>query len=1222
MNRKRILGLDTGTNSLGWAIVDQVDNGQYCLVDKGAVIFQEGVKIEKGIESSKAADRTEHRALRRQYYRRRLRKIEVLKALVKYDLCPALTEEDLKLWKSRKIYPKKDDFMEWQRTNDNEDINPYHCRYICLNDVLNLDIQRDRYTLGRAFYHMAQRRGFLSNRLDAAEEQESGAVKSSIADLNKEIESNGCTYLGEYFYKLYKEKGNTVRIRTRYTDREQHYKREFFAICEKQHLPKEMVEELTRALYFQRPLKSQRQSVGKCTFEKGKPRCSTSHPMYEEFRMLSFLNNVLVQGPNDANGFRPFNDEEIEKIAPLFYRKSKPNFDFEDIAKKIAGKGKYQWKGDTKMDLSYKFNYRMSQGVPGCPTIAQLRDVFGDDWKSNIAATYTLNTKKDGSQKSVDDMVNDVWNVLFSFDSKEKVKEFGQKHLQLDEEQAEVFSKIRLSRDYASLSLKAIRNILPFLRMGMIYSHAVFMGNIPRIVGSAVWNDEKERNHIIDEVWRMTDFPAEQEKGMRRTLDVCIKDLLMKEYGVSEEKLEAMYHPSMIETYPDAKPNKDGVVLLGSPRTNAVKNPMAMRSLHELRKVVNALIKESKVNPDTEVHIEYARDLNNANMRAAINDMQRDKEKKHKQYADEIRTLYKEATGKDIEPTEKDILKYQLWEEQGHICLYTGEKIGIEDYIGAGPKYDIEHTIPQSVGGDSTQMNMTLCNLNYNRNVKKAKLPTELAEHEFIMVRIEPWREHIEDLTKQINQIRTNNIWDKAAKDAKIRKKNRLKEERRYWQGKYSRFTMTEVPEGFALRQGAGIGLISKYAALYLKSYFHDTLHPERRQVYGIKGTVTSEFRKMWGIQEEYDKKSRDNHTHHCLDAIVIACIGKNEFNKMGEYYHAVEKYERGEGQRPEFEKPWPTFTQDLKQIAQELLVVHHTPDNMPKKASRMIEVSKGKKVVAKGDCARGSLHQDTYYGAIERDGEIKYVVRKPLSSFTSIKDLDNIVDDAVRQTILNAVEGKDFKQAIAEPIYMNKAEGILIKKVRCFTPTVTKPLHIRKHRDESYKEYKRQFHVTPDGNYCMAIYEGEVKGKTKRTYEIVNMIDAASYFKESAGLATQYPIAPEEKNGLRYRCTVRTGTHILLLQSDDERINLADKEDLVRRFYYVAVMRSDGRIVLRYNQDARDATTLKKERKSGAYKAGEQYRSEIMLSLSDFHALVEGVDFTITPLGEIKLKH
>ena len=109
MNKKRILGLDTGTNSLGWAVVDQDESGQYTLIDKGVVIFQEGVKIEKGVESSKASERTEHRALRRQYFRRRLRKIKVLEALLKYNLCPALTEEDLKLWKLRKIYPKKDE---------------------------------------------------------------------------------------------------------------------------------------------------------------------------------------------------------------------------------------------------------------------------------------------------------------------------------------------------------------------------------------------------------------------------------------------------------------------------------------------------------------------------------------------------------------------------------------------------------------------------------------------------------------------------------------------------------------------------------------------------------------------------------------------------------------------------------------------------------------------------------------------------------------------------------------------------------------------------------------------------------------------------------------------------------------------------------------------------------------------------------------------------------
>ncbi len=1215
MKKKRILGLDTGTNSLGWAVVDQEESGQYTLIDKGVVIFQEGVKIEKGIESSKAAERTDHRALRRQYFRRRLRKINVLKTLVKYNLCPSLTDEDLNLWKLRKIYPKKDEFMQWQRTSDNEDINPYHCRYICLTEVLNLDTQKDRYTLGRALYHMAQRRGFLSNRLDATEEQESGAVKSSIANLNKEMVENGCQYLGEYFYKIYKEKGNTERIRTRYTDREQHYKKEFLAICEKQHLPTAMVEELTRALYFQRPLKSQRQNVGKCTFEKGKPRCSDSHPLYEEYRMLSFLNNVRIQGPWDED-LRPLNEGELRKIEPLFYRKSKPNFDFEEIAKKIAGKGKYQWKGDDKMYLPYKFNYRMSQGVPGCPTIAQLREVFGEDWRNCIAETYTLNTKKDGTQKSVDEMVNDIWNVLFFFDSKDKVKEFGAEHLQLDEEQAEKFSKIRLSRNYASLSLRAIRNILPFLQKGMIYSDAVFLAKVPAIIGQSLW--QERQGEILEDITYVIRLAIKE----KQRIDVAVRDYLQDNFDLKPGAADLLYHPSMIETYPDAKPNKDGVVLLGSPRTNAVKNPMAMRSLHEVRKVINTLIKEGKIGPDTEVHIEYARELNNANMRAAINELNREKEKKHKQYADEIRQLYKEATGKDIEPTETDILKYQLWEEQDHICLYTGEKIGIADFIGAGPSYDIEHTIPQSVGGDSTQENMTLCSTHYNRFVKKAKLPTELPEHESIMTRIEPWKERIDDLTKQIDRISTRGIWDKEAKDAKIRRKNRLKEELKYWKGKYNRFTMTEVPEGFARRQGAGIGLISKYAALYLKSYFHDTLHPDHRQVYSIKGTITSEFRRMWGIQEEYKKKSRDSHTHHCIDAIVIACIGKNEFNKMGEFYHSQEEYIRGEGQRPEFEKPWPTFTQDIKQIAEELLVVHDTPDNMPKKASRVIEVSGGRKVVAKGDCARGSLHQDTYYGAIERDGKIKYVVRKPLSSFTSIKDLDNIVDDAVRQTILDAVEGKDFKKAIAEPIYMNKAKGILIKKVRCYTPTVTLPLDIRHHRDLSRKDYKQQYHVMNDENYMMAIYQGMVKGRRKTTFELVNALDAVRFFKKSTNKHDYPTIVPKEKKGLPLKWCVRKGMHLIMLEEDEESIGLTNAEELSNRLFTITKMDKVGRLTCRNCKEARTAGDLKSYVNANPFRLQDGYRPILCISPINFCFLVEDYDFEITPLGEIKLIH
>ena len=113
----KILGIDTGTNSLGWAIVEKKAD-EYHLLDKGVNIFQEGVKIEKGIESSKAADRTAHKASRVRNYRIKLRKIRLLRILSDAHLCPPLSKVELSAWRLKKEYPKNDLFMKWQGTDD------------------------------------------------------------------------------------------------------------------------------------------------------------------------------------------------------------------------------------------------------------------------------------------------------------------------------------------------------------------------------------------------------------------------------------------------------------------------------------------------------------------------------------------------------------------------------------------------------------------------------------------------------------------------------------------------------------------------------------------------------------------------------------------------------------------------------------------------------------------------------------------------------------------------------------------------------------------------------------------------------------------------------------------------------------------------------------------------------------------------------------------------
>lgn len=1212
---KRILGIDTGTNSLGWAVVEKNDDDTYSLLKKGSLIFQEGVKIEKGKESSKAAERTSHRSLRKQYFRRRLRKIKALRVLMKYDMCPQISEEALHDWQVKKRYPMNEALLAWQRTDDSLDRNPYAYRHICLHDELDLDNEAERFILGRALYHLAQRRGFKSNRLEQNEDDnsETGKVKKGISDLTQEMKEAGCEYLGDYFYTLYNI-GNTVRIRNRYTDREEHYKKEFYAICAKQHLTQEQITDLEKALYFQRPLKSQRKSVGRCTYEKSKPRCADSHPDFELYRMLSFINTIKVQGPNDTC-LRRLNTEEQAKAEKKFYRKSPTPFDFEDIAKAIAGKNNYQYIKD-EGDKPYKFNYRMTHSVSGCPTISCLKAIFGEEYQEGIAEIYKLSCGKTTSQ-----MTDDVWNVLYSFADKENIKQWAQDKLQLDNDMAERFSKIRLSHNFASLSLSAIRKILPWLKCGMIYSHAVLMAKIPDIVGEEIW--KQHHATITDNLQELIDNFNPEDTSLQGTLEFCIKDYLLNNYNLPTGAVDKLYHPSMIETYKDAEKNNQGIYQLGSPRTNAIRNPMAMRSLHQLRKVVNTLLREGIIDTNTEVHVEYARELNDANKRKAIAIWNKQRETNRKDATEEIKTLYKEQCGKDIEPTNEDIQKYLLWKEQEKKCLYTGKQIGICEFIGANPEYDIEHTIPRSVGGDSTMENLTLCSNRFNRDVKKAKIPTQLANHDEIIARISGWKKHIEELRNSINKIRTHSGMTKEKKDSQIQKRHLLHLELDYWQGKYKRFTMEEVPEGFSRRQGAGIGLVGKYAGLYLKSLFHKEEDMTKTNVRVIKGAITAEFRKMWGIQSEYEKKSRDNHIHHCIDAITIACIDGGSYNAAAKYYQQLEEYERTETTKPTFTKPWPTFTEDINALAEETLVVHDTPNNLPKKWKKKVSTPNGRKITG-GDTVRGSLHNETYYGAIERDGEIRYVVRKALSSFKDAKEAENIVDDTVKEKVMAAFKEKGLKDAIAEGIYMNKEKGIKINKVRCYA-NVKKPLHIRQHRDTSRKEYKNAFHVQNEGNYILAIYEGIVKGKRKRDYELIKTIEAASFFKESTDKNDFPSLVPEKsEEGYPLIYELKIGQHVILYENSPQEIDLNDNTDISKRLYYITGLSylpgktTYGSVEMRHHQEARMVKELQLTK--GAYKQSDKYRGRIFLYHTQFNALVEGRDFIITPLGEIRL--
>ena len=264
------MGLDLGSNSLGWAILDDITGD---ILDKGVVVFPEGVDLSAGTSvETPAAIRRNARMGRRMKFRRKMRKWNLLRILIDNKMCP-LSLAELDGWKKSGTYPVGNkEFLNWLKSTDTT--NPYCDRAAAAQGKVA------PYVLGRALYHIAQRRGFKSSRKDEAEQIDSetgelkkmdkklGAVKSGIAALTEEIAEAGCKTLGQYFFKrLNAEKSSCskTRIRCRYTGRLEHYEAEFSVIMDAQgysgdnHLRRDIY----KAIFMQRPLRSQKHLVGK-----------------------------------------------------------------------------------------------------------------------------------------------------------------------------------------------------------------------------------------------------------------------------------------------------------------------------------------------------------------------------------------------------------------------------------------------------------------------------------------------------------------------------------------------------------------------------------------------------------------------------------------------------------------------------------------------------------------------------------------------------------------------------------------------------------------------------------------------------------------------------------------------------------------------------------------------------------------------------------------------
>lgn len=406
----KILGLDLGTNSIGIAVRNEDIDGK--LVDQleyySSVVFKSGVGKEKTGEFSFAAQRTEKRSVRRMYQHRKYRIWETLRVLMKYGYCP-LTQSEWEQWarydKSKGLkrqYPvDAKRFEQWVRLDFDNDgkpeyTTPYELRAILATQPLDLSVEENRFAIGRALYHFAQRRGFKSSKGDTKNQEKEDskeqnediavALKKSEEKASKAITSymqeQGLVTIGCAMDALIKD---GIRVRnSEYTPVRQQYIDELKAICEIQNLSFDFYNEISKAIFYKRPLKSQKGTIGKCTLEKNKYRCPVSHPEFEIFRAWSFINNIKVnqeQLPLDIrHGL--FNE--------LFIGRVKNNFKFEEITNWLSKKLSYQ--------LSYKnktINYKENTNVSGCPVVARLKNILGDEWQTAVIYSQSERKGKD-----------------------------------------------------------------------------------------------------------------------------------------------------------------------------------------------------------------------------------------------------------------------------------------------------------------------------------------------------------------------------------------------------------------------------------------------------------------------------------------------------------------------------------------------------------------------------------------------------------------------------------------------------------------------------------------------------------------------------------------------------------------------------------------------------------------------------------------------------------
>lgn len=627
---------DMGTNSLGWAVyaldanLDPSD-----LVDAGVRIFSDGRDPKSG--DSLAVERRGPRSMRRRRDRYLQRRTYLMDILIKSGLMPSDEAE-------RKALEKLD---------------PYVLR------AKGLDEKLTPYEFGRALFHLNQRRGFQSNRIaDAGNDEESVKIKTATKKLLESLKEQNCRTYGEFLAKRQAapkvRERQAVRIRLIGQGAKALYdfyptrdiiKDEFEKLWTEQskHHPDKLTPKLKEilatedksALFYQRPLKPP--IVGKCTFYPDEYRLPKAHPLSQERRIYQDLNHLRLKEGTAPE--RPLSLDERDKLAFTL----------------LAGE-----------DVTFKSGFRKLLRLPANTVISLEENGKRDHLIGNQLVSRLSGKKGPLTQiwgNLTPEQRADIALKLNTEQQEKPLIAYLMATYGLSETVAKATANIRLPDGYDSLGETATRGIVAELKKAVIpYSEAV----------------KKMGLHHSDE-----------------------RD------GVSYDQLPP--YPEILQRHtlggtgdPKDPPEK---------RYGRIANPTVHVGLNQLRRVTNALLKLYG-NPE-QIVVELARDLKMSKKQKD------DLAKENKVNEDKNKDRVKKIEAEGFESNPNNLRLMRLWEELGDLprhCVYTGRVMSLEDVLS--DRVEVEHILPYSRTLDDSMANKTLAFRDANR-YKRNQTPSE-----------------------------------------------------------------------------------------------------------------------------------------------------------------------------------------------------------------------------------------------------------------------------------------------------------------------------------------------------------------------------------------------------------------------------------------------------------------------------------------------------------------